>query len=379
MITIRTRLTLWYLTIFVTLGGVLLGCVALLARQALNASTGSLSASLVASSLWTSSVPAVPAIGPDGQATVPTPKNIRDQVAVAHEALLRELMLRSGLAFVVTAVLAGVVCWLVASRALRPLRTITTVAGQLSHETLDSRIPRHRPADELGTLTDTFNTMLDRLARAFQAQRLFAANASHELRTPLTIIQAAAEKALSRPSRAEIEYRTALEVVAAAAHRSERLLGSLLLLARQQVRPESIDLAVLAIAAAGPATELSAAPAPAYADPTLVDLVLRNLLDNAARYNIEGGSVSVRTWADDRSAMLTVSNTGPLVDEADLPGLREAFRRGAGRTGRDGFGLGLAVVDAIVDAHGGTWTAAARPGGGLDVTVNLPRAAGSGS
>ena len=374
MITIRTRLTLSYLAIFVTLGGVLLGGVWLLAWQALSASTGSLSASLTAGSLWPLSVPAVPAIGTDAPATVGTSETVRDQVAVAHEALLRELVLRSGLAFVVTAVLAGVVCWLVASRALRPLRTITAVAGQLSHETLDSRIPRHGSADELGTLTDTFNTMLDRLARSFQAQRLFAANASHELRTPLTIILAAAEKALSRPRRTEAEYRKALDAVAAAAHRSERLLSSLLLLARQQVQPEPIDLAVLVIAAAGPATELSTAPAPAYADPALVDLVLRNLLDNAARYNVEGGRVSAGTRADDRWAVLTVSNTGPVVDEADLPGLREAFRRGSGRTGRDGFGLGLAIVDAIVDAHGGTWTAAARPGGGLDVTVNLPRA-----
>ncbi|XTZ18918.1 HAMP domain-containing sensor histidine kinase [Micromonospora echinospora] len=278
--------------------------------------------------------------------------------------------------------IALLLCWLAASRALRPLRTITTVAERLSHDNLDERIAHRGPHDELGILADTFNTMLDRLARAFQAQRLFAANASHELRTPLTIIQAAAEKALSRPDRPEADYRRALATVVSAAHRSERLLASLLTLAqlRQRAGRETVDLAEAAAAAAGalprPGPRLLAelAPAPLVANPVLVELLLRNLLDNAARYNVDGGTVWLNTRIRQGLAVLTVANTGPELTDGDLARLRQAFQRGTGRTGTDGHGLGLAIVDAVVDAHCGRWNATPRAGGGITVEVRLPAA-----
>ncbi|GIJ45575.1 two-component sensor histidine kinase [Virgisporangium aliadipatigenens] len=375
-LTIRTRLTLWYAAVLVTTGGVLLVTVYLLARRQLFSANSTLLLKLV------------PAVAADPSQTViagpAQPAQDLDTAAAlinsAREETLRAILYQSALLFAALAAVSLVVCWLVASRALRPLRTVTAVAERLSHDTLSERITHDGPADELHTLVEAFNTMLDRLGRAFQAQRLFAANASHELRTPLTIIQTAAEKALSRPHRTEADYRRAFATVITAAHRSERLLASLLALARagQHTRHETVDLAHAATEAAraappaGPTVHTALHPAPVDGDPAQLELLLRNLVDNAVRHNTDGGTVWIRTDARAGTAVLTVENTGPHLDNDDIGRLRRAFQRGGGRTG--GHGLGLAIVDAVVDAHTGTWTATPRPSGGLTVEVRLPAA-----
>jgi signal transduction histidine kinase len=285
-LSIRTRLTLWYLALFAVTGGVMLTVVYLLTWQALTSSDSSLAASIAA----VPGVQATPAVAASpGLNVVPawSEAELAATINAARRAALRDIVVRSGAVFALMASLAAGLCWLLASRALQPLRTVTETAGRLSHETLDSRIPATGPQDEIRTLTEAFNTMLDRLGRAFQAQRLFAANASHELRTPLTIIQTAAEKALSRPNRPEADYRKALGTVVAAAHRSERLLSSLLVLARlgrpdRIERPEGVDGVDLAAAVAsasvavrrtGPVVYEQLSPAPTGADPVLVELL----------------------------------------------------------------------------------------------------------
>jgi signal transduction histidine kinase len=391
-LTIRTRLTLWYAAVFIATGAVLLTTVYLLARQEL------FSADVELTQAIQGLVPAMPLPTDEATRGAVSPSPVRSAspmpsaVAVAaspelaatidasRQRSLRLILAQSGVVFAVMAAVALLLSWLVASRALRPLRTITTVAEQLSHDTLQARITYHGPRDELRTLADSFNTMLDRLARAFQAQRLFAANASHELRTPLTVIQTAAEKALSRASRPEAEYRRALGTIVSAAHRSERLLSSLLALAqlRQRSDRDTVDLAVATAEAvgvvprSGPRIQAELVPATVAGDPVLIELLVRNLLDNAARYNVDSGAIWLRTTTGDDDAVLRVANTGPAMTEADLDRLRQPFHRGSGRTGTDGYGLGLAIVDAIVDAHNGHWTAAPRLGGGLTVEVHLP-------
>jgi signal transduction histidine kinase len=121
-------------------------------------------------------------------------------------------------------------------------------------------------------------------------------------------------------------------------------------------------------------TELTAAPV--VGDPGLLDRLAGNLIENAVRYNHLGGRIWVRTGADAAHAWLVVGNTGFEVEPADLPGLFEPFRRGGReRTGARGSGLGLSIVRAVCDAHGGTVSAVALEGGGLEVTVRLPAAA----
>jgi signal transduction histidine kinase len=186
---------------------------------------------------------------------------------------------------------------------------------------------------------------------------------------------------LSRPSRPEEEYRQALQTIATAAARSDALLASLLRLAqiRRCEAPQPVDLATLGAAtvsawpADAPPVSEQLAPAPCEGDPAQLELLLRNLLENAARYNVDGGAVWLSTGHSADGSWLQVENTGPVVDPGDLPALSKAFQRGEGRSaGSPGAGLGLAIVDAVVAAHEATWSVTPRDGGGLTVTVTFP-------
>lgn len=307
---------------------------------------------------------------------------LQDATSTARAHALHTIVLQTGAAFAGLAAVSLTLCWLVAGRALRPLRRITDTAAALSQDTLlDARIGLRGPRDEVGTLAGTFDAMLDRLGWAFQGQRLFVANASHELRTPLTIIRTAAEMTLSRPSRPEEEYRQALQTVATAAARTDAMLTSLLRLAQTQrdTEQQPADLAALGATAVAawpadaPPVYEQLASAPCDVDPVQLELLLRNLLENAARYNVDDGAVWLSTGHGADGSWLRVENTGPVVNPADVPALCKAFQRGEGRSaGSPGAGLGLAIVDAVAAAHGAVWSATPRDGGGLSVTVTFP-------
>jgi signal transduction histidine kinase len=302
-----------------------------------------------------------------------------DNNAADRAARTIQLMTLAGYG-TVTITAAGA-CWFVAGRALRPLRQITTLASGLSEHTLSDRIAFNGARDDVKTLADTFDAMLDRLDRAFDGQRLFVANASHELRTPLTVIRTAADVTLARTHRPEVEYRRALTTVADAVQRSEHLLDALLRLARTQHRrisPHRLDLAEAARAVLGADTDLppcvhrELAPATVLADPALISLLLRNLVDNATRYNVPDGHIWVRTRSHEGTALLQVENTGPTMTDDQVRRLVRAFHRGHRTPSDEGLGLGLTIVDAIVHAHAGDLQLTPRPGGGLVATVSLP-------
>jgi len=169
--------------------------------------------------------------------------------------------------------------------------------------------------------------------------------------------------------------------VRAAVQDAEALIGALLALARTErggTAREPADLATAAedaVDAADPGDRHVTAdyePAPTTGDPILLERLAANLVDNAVRYNVAGGTVAIRTSTVDGFATLTVSNTGPRVPPAAVDGLFQPFRRLHDRTGNGGFGLGLAIVASIATAHGGAVTADALPAGGLRVTVRLP-------
>jgi signal transduction histidine kinase len=282
----------------------------------------------------------------------------------------------------VTLTAAGV-CWFVAGRALGPLRRITAVAAALTEQTLAERIAFHGPRDEVKTLADTFDAMLDRLAHAFDGQRLFVANASHELRTPLTVIRTAIDVTMARPQRTETEYRRTLTTIEDAAQRSQNLLDALLRLARTQHRRaglQPLDLAETTRTVLGTDTDQHPHPHPhrelepatVMADPVLIALLLRNLIDNAARYNQPDGQIWIRTGTHNNTAFLQVENTGPTISNDQASELVHAFHRGHRAAPGDGLGLGLTIVNAIVHAHHGHLQLDPRPAGGLIATVTLP-------
>jgi signal transduction histidine kinase len=312
------------------------------------------------------------------------------QVVSAAES---ELLFK-GLAAVVAVSLVGVAgAYVVAGRALRPLHRVTTAAQRLSGETLDQRIRYDGADDEVAELAATFDAMLDRLGETFESQKRFVANASHELRTPLAVMRTEIDVTLSDQEADVSEYRRMATVVRDASERANALVEALLVLARSEAQAgRRLVRKVPADLSNGVASALSAVrkeaqrqnlavrtdlqPAPVVGDPSLLDRLAGNLIENAVRYNSLQGQLWVRTGSDDQYATLVVGNTGFEVEPADVPGLFEPFRRGGReRTGARGSGLGLSIVRAVVDAHGGSVTATALPGGGLEVTVMLPAAA----
>ncbi|UBU10782.1 HAMP domain-containing histidine kinase [Nonomuraea gerenzanensis] len=305
-------------------------------------------------------------------------------VAAAQQALLSSSLM----ALVGVGILALIIGYFVADRALKPVAQMTATARKLSESTLaHQRIALEGPHDELKELADTFDAMLARLNVAFDTQRRFVANASHELRTPLTINRTVLEIALSDPVASEdlkALGRTLLEVNA----RNEKLIEGLLLLARSErelaVRKplDVMEVAQTAVEQVTPfaeehgvtvSTELVSAPT--IGDPVLLERSVSNLLENAVKYNIpENGKVWIRTGMADGALVVQVANTGQHVPAYEVNSLFEPFRRlHADRVdSAKGSGLGLSIVRAVVQAHGGNVAAVPRDGGGLVVTIRLP-------
>ena len=305
----------------------------------------------------------------------------------------RDYLLHTGLIYFGIIVIIGASGgYLLARQALRPIARVTRTARQLSTETLDQRIGLGGPDDELRELADTFDEMLARLDAAFDGQRLFVANASHELRTPLSVIRTEIDVTLSDPAASSEELRRMGQVALAATERAQRLVGSLLTLARLQsggrgdleVR-EPVDLATLVPAVLDSveteakdrsiSVEIETSPARTLGDPRLLERLIGNLVENAVRHNVTGGWLRVTCGAADGRVWLHVANGGQVIAPSDVDLLFEPFRRGGKvRTATRGSGLGLSIVRLIVEAHHGRLQAAAPPFGGLAVRIELPDA-----
>jgi signal transduction histidine kinase len=279
-----------------------------------------------------------------------------------------------------TLLIAVALGYVLAGRALAPLRRVTGLAQRVTQERMDERIAMAGPADELRELADTVDGMLDRLAEAFEGQRRFVANASHELRTPLTVIRAEVEVTLADPDAGVDDLRHMGEAVLEAADRTQILLDSLMVLARSQQavpRREPVDLAAAAhaavevthaeAAARGIVVHADLDGAPLIGDPALVDRLVANLVENAVRHNTAGGSVDITT----RPGFVRVENTGPPILPADVRRLAEPFERLHRDSNGPGAGLGLSIVRAVADAHGARLDLQPRAAGGLVATVTF--------
>jgi len=310
--------------------------------------------------------------------------------ALASDAL-DEVALQYAIAFMGVLLVAAAVGWLVAGSVLAPLKRISATARRVSDQRLGERIPVAGPQDELRELGETLNSMLDRLALSFDAQRRFVANASHELRSPLTVIRSEAEVALANPEPDLDEMRAMAESVVHASRRTEALLASLLILARSQrdlLHSEPVDLAAV-VEGVAEAAERAAAdervrlktqldPATVEGNAALLERLVANLLENAVRYNRPGGFVDVSTREGIASAEVRVENSGPPVDRVAAARLAEPFERLQREADARGAGLGLSIVRAVSEAHGGSLLIEPRAEGGLVVSVRLPRGARAG-
>jgi len=282
-------------------------------------------------------------------------------------------------------VIAGLVvlglAWLAARWAVAPLRAMTNTVAHLGPTSLGVRLRPTGPRDETRRLAEAIDAMLDRVAEGYEAQRRFAANASHELRTPL-----ATQRTLIEVSLADALTQEQLQLLSrqllATNERNEKLIEGLLVLAETErglvsAAPLRLDeiaddtLTTLAKAAEERGVHVAAELAPAWVvgERPLLERLVSNLVQNAIKYNVDGGQVHVAVAQPGR---LTVSNTGPVVASDQVGGLFEPFRRQSGdRLDHGSVGLGLTIARSIVAAHRGRIGAVANPGGGLTVDVTL--------
>ncbi|WP_433427453.1 sensor histidine kinase [Nonomuraea sp. CA-141351] len=299
---------------------------------------------------------------------------------------LPQLLTGSAVALVILVPVALALGWFVAGRFLQPLRAITATAQIISAGDLHRRLDLGEPTDELTELGHTLDDLFARLEASFDAQRHFVANASHELRTPLAGLRTLLEVALSDPDADADTLRSVCQEALALGGHQERLVQALLALATSErgvTRRDTLDLThvvegVLASRrdqATRTGIDLAEhlTPAVTAGDPRLIESLVANLIDNAIRHNHADGHVKITTQTSGTQVALTVTNSGPVIPGNQIQRLFQPFQRLAperhGR--RDGYGLGLAIVNAVTQAHHATLTTSARPEGGLSITVQF--------
>lgn len=282
--------------------------------------------------------------------------------------------------------------WL-ARRSTSPIARIIDTASRLRPSRLDERLPNRGTEDELDRLSETINDLLDQIGEYLEQHREFVANAAHELRSPLAAIQSSLDVALNA-DRSLAEYKELLLDVVEECRSLGALVNQLLLLAENDVGSagltrRSVALERLVASAVDmfrpPAEELGIELQTGRLEPTVVSCdgakvrqVINNLIDNSLKFTPRGGAVLVQLKRNDSRGDVTldVIDNGRGIDADDLPHIFERFYRGDKSRHREpdtrGSGLGLSICRAIVEAHGGTISAASTPGRGARFTVTLP-------
>ncbi|MCL2671902.1 MAG: HAMP domain-containing histidine kinase [Clostridiales bacterium] len=306
-----------------------------------------------------------------------------DSVAESIRRSVTPLLLSIPVCLLVT-IIGGL--W-IARRALRPVHRIAVLAGEIGRGDISKRITGIESADEVGELADTFNEMLDSIEQTLIKEKRFSSDASHELRTPVAVIQAGAESILA--AGAEEQIGAAASAILHESRRMNGIIAQLLMLTRgtegkYRLQRETLSLPVIVDAvleAHGQEAEARGirlwadvqAGAILWADQSLITQMLLNLVENAIKYGKPGGQVWVRADSTDAGVRIVVSDDGVGIAPADLPHIFERFYRADTSRDRSGSGLGLSIVQWIVDAHKGSLEVESEPGVGTSVAVRLPK------
>jgi signal transduction histidine kinase len=277
---------------------------------------------------------------------------------------------------------AAVATYRLVRRSLRSVDAIRCRVADISTSDLAERVPVPTSRDEISALAVTMNEMLARLEAGHRAQQQFLSDASHELRSPLSTIVSGLEVAEAHPELLDAEL--AVDTLLPEAQRMQALIEDLLLLARADeqslvMRNEEVPLDELAELEAarlrrdGCAIHTTISPARLIGDPAAISRVIRNLVDNAVRH--AKSRVDIEVASHDGDVILTVSDDGPGIPEADRTRVFERFVRLDSARSRSGggTGLGLAIVAEVVAAHGGAVTIDDRCGGGATIIVTFPQ------
>jgi signal transduction histidine kinase len=387
--TVRLRLTALYGVLFFVSGAVLL---AIAGGFAINRSAMSVSAVQVTPSPRSASAQLANAREEIRQLQ----QTLVAQQGFSQSRFSRDLLIASVIALGFMTIGSVIMGWILAGRALRPVRQMTTATQQISAHNLNARLAVSGPEDELKELGDTIDGLLGRLEAAFAAQRRFVANASHELRTPLTTMRASLDVAVAKPEGAPPQTIALAARLRAELDRIDALLEAFLVLARAQheTLPGHAVLPFDYMVSAALADQRAAigirnltvhndtGPGGAWVrgSQALLSRMVENLIDNAVCHNEDGGWIHITAQTEAGRALLVVENGGHVIDQRQVDELSQPFRRlGADRIGTDkGSGLGLSIVAAIAEAHGGKLDLRARPGGGLRACVDLLAVAPAG-
>ena len=285
-------------------------------------------------------------------------------------------------------ILAAVIGWFMARRALAGVENVTRTARRISGSSLTERVPVTGREDEIDQLAVTFNQMLDRIQTLVTGIKEMTDNIAHDLKSPITRIRGEAELTLVGSGSRE-EYEAAAASAIEECDRLIEMINTMLFISRTEAgvtQPERAEMDIAALVR--DACRLFKAPAEEKGitldgrgperlalsgDIRLVQRMIGNLLDNAIKYTRAGGrvDVAVRSPAGGR-VEIEVRDTGPGISATDLPHVFERFYRGDPSRSQTGVGLGLSFARAVARAHGGEITAASSPGDGSTFTVTLP-------
>jgi heavy metal sensor kinase len=281
--------------------------------------------------------------------------------------------------------------YFLARKSLAPISSMNQQTQRISAENLSSRLDVTNPRDELGRLGTTINDLLARLETSFQQQQRFIADASHELRTPLAVLRGETEVALTK-TRTIDDYQDSLSLIKDEAERLSRIVEDLFILARQPVdapaalfkKPLSLNELVRDCARAAQVlavrkgvrlkTENDSVSIVLNGDEELLNRMVLNLLDNAVKYTPPGGEISIALARQNGNALIVVRDTGIGISQVDQLHVFDRFYRVDKARSRalGGAGLGLSIVQWIVDAHEGRIEVQSTPGKGTAFTVELP-------
>ena len=279
---------------------------------------------------------------------------------------------------VVVLLIGSLFTWRGAQRVITPMADVTRTAREITETDLSRRIPVQGD-DEVAQLARTFNEMLGRLESAFAAQRRFLDDASHELRTPITIVRGHLELMGDDPD----ERRETRELVMDELDRMSRLVDDVLTLAKAE-RPdflalETVDVGAFTREVHAKATAIgerdwrrgAVGRGVIVADRQRLTQALVQLAQNAVQHTADGAVISLSSSVEDGRARFAVRDSGPGVPDADRERIFDRFER-ATAARREGAGLGLAIVRAIAEAHGGQVLLGSRPGEGATFTIEVP-------
>lgn len=279
---------------------------------------------------------------------------------------------------------------LMSRTALKPVAALAIEARRINDRNLDTRLPISEANDELSHLSETLNQMLERIDKAFASVRAFTGNASHELRTSISLLRTEIEVALYRP-RPALEYRETLERLQGETQRMTTLVENLMSLARADAGAEAVKAEVIDVTQLMRQTEQTWRVSMQHAllefrteaadglfilaEPVSMRRLLAILLENACRYTLPGGAVTLRAKPEDDSVVLSVRDTGIGIAAEHLPKIFDRFYRVVQpyEPVQNGSGLGLALAKWIAERHGASIEVESRPGFGSLFSVRLAR------